>query len=172
MEGLYGLANICEVLCYNGQFEDNKNLQHTNHRKSKKQGTDRLQQAATKHIYTWAEINLTQKFRCHFGTNLIYRNFLNTLKKWNLLNENIFVPSQVEWDFVKCYWLSDKKSHWPTRAILSWYQVETGSSVGLSVDYLSWQLQLHIDNHDEDNSSVCFHRRHHWMHACLIRICR
>ena len=25
-EGLYGLANICEVLCYNGRFEDYKGL--------------------------------------------------------------------------------------------------------------------------------------------------
>ena len=26
MEGLYGLANICEMLCYNGQFKDYKGL--------------------------------------------------------------------------------------------------------------------------------------------------
>lgn len=26
MEGLYGRANILEVLCYNGQFEDYKGL--------------------------------------------------------------------------------------------------------------------------------------------------
>ena len=25
-EGLYGLANICEVLCYNGRFKDYKGL--------------------------------------------------------------------------------------------------------------------------------------------------